>query len=379
MNNYYFTSEHQLFRKSLRDFLNHEIVPHIDQWEEEGEIPKSAFKKLGDMGYYGLGFEESYGGMSTDIFYTMILVEELNKCNSAGTAASLLSHSTLALEHLSKNGSEFLKKNYLKPGISADLIGCLAISEPQAGSDVSNIQTKAEDNGDHYMINGSKTFITNGVKCDFYVAAVRTGEKGYDGISMMVIDRYDSGIKTSALKKLGWHASETAEISFDNVRVPKENLIGEINKGFYYIMEKFELERLILSTGALASAEYALEYGLQYLSERKAFNRSLNTFQELRHRVAQLSAELACLKAFNYQICDALQRKENVTKECAMSKLLCTEFMDKLSYQILQFLGGYGYMEEYKAARIFRDSRIGTIGGGTSEIMREIIAKSIIG
>ena len=379
MNNYYFTSEHQLFRKSLRDFLNREIVPHIDQWEEEGEIPKSAFKKLGDMGYYGLGFEESYGGMSTDIFYTMILVEELNKCNSAGTAASLLSHSTLALEHLSKNGSEFLKKNYLKPGISADLIGCLAISEPQAGSDVSNIQTKAEDNGDHYMINGSKTFITNGVKCDFYVAAVRTGEKGYDGISMMVIDRSDSGIKTSALKKLGWHASETAEISFDNVRVPKENLIGEINKGFYYIMEKFELERLILSTGALASAEYALEYGLQYLSERKAFNRSLNTFQELRHRVAQLSAELACLKAFNYQICDALQQKENVTKECAMSKLLCTEFMDKLSYQVLQFLGGYGYMEEYKAARIFRDSRIGTIGGGTSEIMREIIAKSIIG
>ena len=379
MNNYYFTSEHQLFRKSLRDFLNREIVPHIDQWEEEGEIPKSAFKKLGDMGYYGLGFEESYGGMSTDIFYTMILVEELNKCNSAGTAASLLSHSTLALEHLSKNGSEFLKKNYLKPGISADLIGCLAISEPQAGSDVSNIQTKAEDNGDHYMINGSKTFITNGVKCDFYVAAVRTGKKGYDGISMMVIDRSDSGIKTSALKKLGWHASETAEISFDNVRVPKENLIGEINKGFYYIMEKFELERLILSTGALASAEYALEYGLQYLSERKAFNRSLNTFQELRHRVAQLSAELACLKAFNYQICDALQQKENVTKECAMSKLLCTEFMDKLSYQVLQFLGGYGYMEEYKAARIFRDSRIGTIGGGTSEIMREIIAKSIIG
>ena len=332
MNNYYFTSEHQLFRKSLRDFLNREIVPHIDQWEDEGEIPKSAFKKLGDMGYYGLGFEESYGGMSTDIFYTMILVEELNKCNSAGTAASLLSHSTLALEHLSKNGSEFLK-----------------------------------------------TFITNGVKCDFYVAAVRTGEKGYDGISMMVIDRSDSGIKTSALKKLGWHASETAEISFDNVRVPKENLIGEINKGFYYIMEKFELERLILSTGALASAEYALEHGLQYLSERKAFNRSLNTFQELRHRVAQLSAELACLKAFNYQICDALQRKENVTKECAMSKLLCTEFMDKLSYQVLQFLGGYGYMEEYKAARIFRDSRIGTIGGGTSEIMREIIAKSIIG
>ena len=207
------------------------------------------------------------------------------------------------------------------------------------------------------------------------MAAVRTGDKGYDGISIWLLTEKVKECNQQ-IEKLGWHASETAEISFNNVRVPKENLIGEINKGFYYIMEKFELERLILSTGALASAEYALEYGLQYLSERKAFNRSLNTFQELRHRVAQLSAELACLKAFNYQICDALQRKENVTKECAMSKLLCTEFMDKLSYQVLQFLGGYGYMEEYKALE-FRD-RIGTIGGGTSEIMREIIAKSII-
>ena len=211
------------------------------------------------------------------------------------------------------------------------------------------------------------------------MAAVRTGDKGYDGISMMVIDRKSEGVQTNRLKKLGWHASETAEIAFDNVKVPKENLIGEINKGFYYIMEKFELERLILSTGALASAEYALTYGLQYMSEREAFNRPLNKFQELRHRVAQLSSELECLKAFNYQICQALQQKEDVTKECAMTKLLCTEFMDKLSYQVLQFFGGYGYMEEYKAARIFRDSRIGTIGGGTSEIMREIIAKSIIG
>ena len=379
MNTNYFTSEHQLFRKSLRDFLDREIVPHIEEWEEKREIPVSAFNKLGQMGYYGLGFEEKFGGMQTDIFYTIILVEELNKCNSAGTAASLLSHSTLALEHLSKNGSDFLKTKYLEPGIAGEIIGCLAISEPQAGSDVSNIQTKAEEKENHYIINGAKTFITNGVKSDFYVAAVRTGDKGYDGISMMVIDRKSEGVQTNRLKKLGWHASETAEIAFDNVKVPKENLIGEINKGFYYIMEKFELERLILSTGALASAEYALTYGLQYMSEREAFNRPLNKFQELRHRVAQLSAELECLKAFNYQICQALQQKEDVTKECAMTKLLCTEFMDKLSYQVLQFFGGYGYMEEYKAARIFRDSRIGTIGGGTSEIMREIIAKSIIG
>ena len=379
MNTNYFTSEHQLFRKSLRDFLDREIVPHIDEWEEKGEIPVSAFNKLGQMGYYGLGFEEKIWRNANRYFLhynSSGRIKQMQFCwHSCITSITLYS----GIRTFIQKWIRFLKTKYLEPGIAGEIIGCLAISEPQAGSDVSNIQTKAEEKESYYLINGAKTFITNGVKSDFYVAAVRTGDKGYDGISMMVIDRKSEGVQTNRLKKLGWHASETAEIAFDNVKVPKENLIGEINKGFYYIMEKFELERLILSTGALASAEYALTYGLQYMSEREAFNRPLNKFQELRHRVAQLSAELECLKAFNYQICQALQQKEDVTKECAMTKLLCTEFMDKLSYQVSSIFGGYGYMEEYKAARIFRDSRIGTIGGGTSEIMREIIAKSIIG
>jgi len=195
---------------------------------------------------------------------------------------------------------------------------------------------------------------------------------------MMVLDRDMPGIQASTLKKLGWHASDTAELAFDNVKVPAENLIGQENQGFYYIMQRFSLERLVLSVGAIASAEYALEYALQYMSEREAFGRTINKFQELRHRIAQLSSEVECLKAFNYQTCQAYADGHDVSKECAMCKLLSTELMDKLSYQVLQFLGGYGYMEEYKAARIFRDSRIGTIGGGTSEIMREIIAKTVI-
>ena len=302
----------------------------------------------------------------------------MNKCRSGGTAASLLAHSTLALEHLKQQGSEHLKQHYLIPGIKGDKTGCLAITEPHAGSDVASLKTKAIKKEDHYLVSGSKTFITNGVHADFIVAAVRTGNEGYDGISMMVIDHQSDGLEARPLKKLGWHASDTAEISFDNVKVPFDNIIGEENMGFYYIMQRFELERLVLSLGSIAAAEDALEYALQYMSEREAFGRSINKFQVLRHHIAQLSSEIACQKAFNYQICKAFDDHQDVKKECAMSKLLSTELMDKVSYQVLQFLGGYGYMEEYKAARIFRDSRIGTIGGGTSEIMREIIAKSTI-
>jgi len=378
MKEYYFNEEHILFRKSLQDFLSKEITPYVDQWEEEGRVPKSVYKKLGDMGFFGLGMEEKFGGMDTDVFYTVILIEELNKCRSGGTAASLLAHSTLAMEHIKQQGNDHIKQNYLSPGIKGEKVGCLAITEPHAGSDVASLKTKAINKGDHYVVSGSKTFITNGVHADFIVAAVRTGKEGYDGISMMVIDHHSEGIEARPLKKLGWHASDTAEISFDSVKVPVKNLIGEENMGFYYIMQRFELERLVLSLGSIAAAEDAMDYALQYMSEREAFGRPINKFQVLRHHVAQLSSEIACQKAFNYQICKAFEDKIEVKKECAMSKLLSTELMDKVSYQVLQFLGGYGYMEEYKAARFFRDSRIGTIGGGTSEIMREIIAKSTI-
>ena len=378
MKDYYFSEDHKMFRESLRDYLDREVVPHIDAWEKEGRVPAEIFRSFGDMGYFGLGFEEAYGGMTTDLFYLVVLIEEVNKCNSGGASASLLAHSTLAMEHIKQQASPELKEKYLVPGIKGEKIGCLAITEPHAGSDVAGLRTTAKKQGDHYIVNGSKTFITNGVYSDFLVLALRTGEESYGGISMMVLDRDMPGIQASALKKLGWHASDTAELAFDNVKVPAENLIGQENQGFYYIMQRFSLERLVLSVGAIASAEYALGYALQYMSEREAFGRTINKFQELRHRIAQLSSEVECIKAFNYQTCQAYADGHDVSKECAMCKLLSTELMDKLSYQVLQFLGGYGYMEEYKAARIFRDSRIGTIGGGTSEIMREIIAKTVI-
>lgn len=375
---YYFHNEHQLFRKSLKDFLQKEVLLNVDSWEEIGRLPKSIFKKFGDMGFFGLGMDEKYGGVNTDLFYLVILIEELNKCKSGGTAASLLAHSTLAMEHINKNASDQLKDKYLTKAIAGESVGCLAITEPHSGSDVASLKTKADKKGDFYIVNGAKTFITNGVYSDFIVAAVRTGKEGYDGISMLLIDHNSKGVEARPLKKLGWHASDTAELSFDNVKVPASNLIGKENMGFLYIMQRFELERLVLSIGSIAAAEDALEYALNYIAERKAFGRTINKFQVIRHHIAQLSAEIECQKAFNYQICKAFENGQQVKKECAMSKLLSSELMDKVSYRVLQFLGGYGYMEEYKAARIFRDSRLGTIGGGTSEIMREIISASTI-
>lgn len=378
MSKYYFHSDHDIFRKSLRDFLDKEVVPNIDQWEEEGRVPKDVFERFGEMGYFALGFDEAYGGMDTDFFYRVIFIEEVNKCYSGGAAASIIGHPLLALEHIEKRGSARLKEKYLSPGIDGVKVGCLAITEPHAGSDVASILTKAENKGDHYIVNGSKTFITNGVYSDFLVVALRTGEAGYGGISMMVIDRDSPGVSATALKKLGWHASDTGEIAFDNVKVPAENLIGEENQGFYYIMQRFELERLVLSLGAIASCEQAMEYAMGYMSERTAFGRPINKFQELRHRVAQMASEIDACTIYNYQICKAFSDGHDVTQDCAKAKLLCTELADKVMYNCLQFLGGYGYMEEYKMARLFRDSRLGPIGGGTSEIMREIIAKDII-
>ena len=245
--------------------------------------------------------------------------------------------------------------------------------EPNAGSDVANIRTTAVRDGDYYIVNGSKTFITSGVYGDVLITVVKTNpNEGFNGISLLVIDRNAEGVSATKLKKLGWHASDTAELSFDNVKVPVENLLGEENHGFFYLMDGLQLERLVGAIGGYAGSEAALDYSLQYMSEREAFGRPINKFQVLRHRVAQMASEIESIKYFVYHCCRLHAEGEYVVKECSMAKLLGTELSDKVMYQCLQFFGGYGYMEEYKMARMFRDSRIGTIGGGTSEIMREI-------
>lgn len=375
----YFTEEHNQFRQSLRDFLQKEVVPFVDEWEKVGNPPRSIWKKFGDMGYFGLRFPEQYGGLNLDFFYDVILLEELSKINSAGTSAALGAHTYLFLSHLNNAGSEEQKEKYLKPGIAGDLFGCLAISEPFGGSDVASMRTTAVKDGNGWIINGSKTFITNGVLSDYLIISAKTDpELKQAGISLFVVDRNTVGLSATKLDKLGWRASDTAEMAFTDMRVPANALLGQENQGFYYIMQQFALERLVMAIGGVAGSEYALQYGLNYMREREAFGRPLTKFQELRHRVAQLAAEIEQQKQFIYYLCDRFTKGEYIVKEAAMAKLLATQLCDKTTFEVVQFLGGYGYMEDYQAARMWRDSRLGQIGGGTSEIMKEIIAKMAI-
>ncbi|PIB32487.1 acyl-CoA dehydrogenase [Gaetbulibacter sp. 5U11] len=379
MENMYFSEEHNLFRESLRDFLKKEVVPHIDKWEKTGSIERFIWKKFGDMGFFGISYPEQYGGMDLDIFYMVILLEELQKINSAGFAAAMWAHAYLAMTHLKAEGSDAIKDKYLTASITGDMIGCLCITEPFGGSDVAGMRSTAVKKGDTYVINGSKTFITNGVYSDYLVVAAKTNpDLGNKGISIFLIDRDTPGVSATKLDKLGWRASDTGEIAFDNVTIPASNLMGEENKGFAYIMQHFATERLIMGINAHARAEFALDYTMQYMSERTAFGKTIDRFQALRHRLADHITEVEICKTFNYAIADRLGKGEYVVKEATMSKLKSTKVADEVIYDCLQFLGGYGYMEEYPLARLLRDSRLGPIGGGTSEILREIIAKMVI-
>ncbi len=375
----YFTEEHDFFRKSFQDFLQKEVVPHISKWEETGHIERFVWEKFGEMGYFGINYPEQYGGMDLDLFYTVIFLEELQKVNSGGFAAAMWAHAYLAMTHLNKEGNHEQKEKYLTPSIIGEKIGCLCITEPFGGSDVSGMRSTAVKKGDTYIINGSKTFITNGVYSDYLIVAAKTApELGNKGISIFVMDRDTPGISATKLDKLGWRASDTGEIAFDNVEIPAENLMGEENKGFPYIMQHFALERLIMGINSHARSEWALEYTIAYMKERVVFGKSISKFQALRHRVAQMASEIEMCKTFNYVTTQRLDQGEYVVKEATMSKLLSTKIADEVAYDCLQMLGGYGYMEEYPLARNLRDSRLGPIGGGTSEILREIIAKMVI-
>jgi acyl-CoA dehydrogenase len=379
MNSMYFTEEHEAFRASFKDFLQKEVVPHIEKWEKSGSIERFIWKKFGEMGYFGLLTPEEYGGMDLDLFYTVIFLEELQKINSGGFAAAMWAHEYLAMTHLNKEASEVLKQKYLMPSVEGDLIGCMCITEPFGGSDVAGMRSTAIKQGDTYILNGSKTFITNGVYSDYLIVAAKTDPSDkYKGISIFVVDRNSKGVSATKLNKLGWHASDTGEIAFDNVEIPLENLMGEEGKGFPYIMQHFALERLIMGVNAHARAEFAVDYAVKYMQERIAFGKSLDKFQALRHKIAEMASKVDMCREYNYSITNRLNGGQYVVKEASMSKLLSTKMADEVIYDALQLLGGYGYMEDYPMARLLRDSRLGPIGGGTSEILKEIIAKIVI-
>ncbi len=379
MHSRFFTEEHHLFRESLKNFLQKEVVPHIEKWEETGQIEPFIWKKFGEMGYFGLAVPEAYGGLDLDLFYTVVLLEELQKINSGGFAAAIWAHAYLAMTHLRKNGNDAQKKAYLAPSVKGEKIGCLGVTEPFGGSDVAGMRTTATKKGDVYIINGSKTFITNGVYGDYIILAAKTDPSaGNKGLSIFIVDLDSQGVTKSKLNKLGWRASDTAELAFDHVEVPAENLIGSAGKGFSFVMEAFSLERLIMGINAHARAEYALDYALQYMSERAAFGKSIDQYQALRHRYVDLYADMDMCKQYNYGVAYKMDQGDYVVREASISKLRSTKMADEVIYNCLQFLGGYGYIEDYPMARLLRDSRLGTIGGGTSEILKEIIARILI-
>ncbi|MGO1788428.1 MAG: acyl-CoA dehydrogenase family protein [Sphingobacterium sp.] len=373
------TEEHHAFRGSLRDFIQKEILPRVDDWEERGEIDRDIWKKMGDMGYLGLIYPARYGGMDLDFVYSLIFCEELSKCFSGGFTISVLVAQFMSAPYLLKYGSEELKDRYLGSIIRGETISAVAITEPGAGSDVKNIKTTAQLKDDHYVVNGSKTFITNGYLGDFLITAVKTDPQAAGkGISLLLIDRRAPGVSAHKIKKMGWHASDTAEIGFDQVLVPANHLIGEEGMGFQYLMNGLQLERLVAAIHSLSTAESAWEYTIGYVKQRQAFSKHLKDFQVIRHRLAQMFADISTQKAFVYHCCRLQQREIYAVQECSIAKLQTSELAIRIVNECLQMFGGYGFTEDYKIARLYRDVRVGTIIAGTSEIMLEILAKTCI-
>jgi len=374
MKNLYFTEEHELFRSTLQDFFKTEVTPYLDAWEKAGKVDRSVLKKMGEMGFLSLEVDEKYGGMGLDFLYTTILCEELGRTGSAGFTTVVSAHAYLAMNYLSHAGSPYIKEKYLVPSVTGNLIGSLGMTEPFAGSDLRSLRTTAKKEGDFYIVDGSKTFISNGYYGDYCVTAVKMDK----GISMLVIDLDSEGVTKSKLDKVGIRSSDTAELAFNNVKVPVKNLLGEEGKGFYYMMESLQVERLTLAQANVGLMQYVLDITLQYMSERSAFGKSIDKFQVLRHRIADMASDIEAWRSFMNHTSWRLTKGEHVVKECSMLKLKTSDLLNKIVYDCLQMFGGYGFMEEYPIGRIHRDVRVMPIYGGTSEIMKEIIAKMII-
>jgi len=374
-----FTGEHGELRETVRRFVVNEIAPHVDEWEDARLFPRELFGRCGELGFLGLKFPEEYGGQGGGFLHDAIWVEELSRRGaSGGVAAGLNAHASIAMPPIFKFGDEWQKQRWLVPGIRGEKIGALGITEPGAGSDVASIRTSARKVDGGYVVNGSKTFITNGVRADFLVCAVKTTEEGgHDGISFLVIDTDSPGYEVvSKLEKLGWHSSDTGEISFTDVEVPEEHLLGEENEGFRLIMANFAWERLLMAIGAVGAMDGLIEASIAYANERQAFGRSIGSFQAIRHKIAEMATAAAAAKALTYDTLRRFDQGEQVIREVSMTKLMTQRALVEVADEALQIHGGYGYMKEYGIERALRDARLGPIGGGTDEIMKDIIGKT---
>ena len=372
-----FIDEHEQLRESIRGFIDRELAPHARRWEEAEWFPDEVFSQLAAQGLLGLKYPTELGGQGGDYLHEAVMCEEMARIGSGGTAAGIGAHVNIATPPIWKFGTDEQKARYLVPAIRGELIGALGITEPGAGSDVASLSTRAERVDGGWVINGEKTYITNGVRAHFVVTAVKTTkEGGHHGISFLIVPRGE-GVTAAKLHKLGWQASDTATIAYEDVFVPEENLLGELNEGFKLIMANFQWERLAMSLGAVGAMRLAWERTTQYARERSAFGKPLSGHQAIRHKLADLAASAYQARCVTY---DALRRfvaGEESLREVTMAKLLtqraCFELMDAC----LQIHGGAGYMREYWVERAARDARLGPIGGGSDEIMREILGRML--
>jgi acyl-CoA dehydrogenase len=383
-----FNEQHEMFRQAVRSFVEKEVEPHVDDWEEAGQIPKSIWPRMGALGFLGVEYDEKYGGGGADFLTTAVLCEEAARSRCAAFAMALGVHTDMASPHLYWTGSEALKERYL-PGICrGEKLTAIAVTEPGGGSDVAAIRTRAVRDGGGYVLNGSKMFITNGMVADiFFVAArIESGDrekrdsqgKRHQGISMFLVERGTPGFTVSRkLDKMGNRASDTAELAFQDMRVPAENLLGREGVGFYEVMRVFQRERLVAGLHAVAGCARALEDTIAYVKQRHAFDGPLSGKQVVRHKLADLATLIEAARWLTYAACLKFQGGEEAVKEISMVKLFAGEMAQKVAYDCVQLHGGYGYMREYPIERFFRDIRLLTIGGGTSEIMKEIIAKQM--
>nr|MBH9373329.1 acyl-CoA dehydrogenase family protein [Pseudomonas aeruginosa] len=374
----YFDESHQLIRDSVRRFVEREVLPYIDEWEEAEEFPRELYLKAGAAGILGIGYPEAYGGSCEgDLFAKVAASEELMRCGSGGLVAGLGSLD-IGLPPVVKWARPEVRERVVPAVLRGEKIMALAVTEPSGGSDVANLKTRAVRDGDHYRVSGSKTFITSGVRADYYTVAVRTGGEGFAGISLLLVEKGTAGFSVGRkLKKMGWWASDTAELFFDDCRVPAENLIGVENAGFACIMANFQSERLALAVMANMTAQLALEESRRGAREREAFGKPIGKFQVLRHRLAEMATQLEVSREFTYRQAAKMAAGKSVIKEISMAKNFATDVADRLTYDAVQVLGGMGYMRESLVERLYRDNRILSIGGGSREIMNEIIGKQM--
>ena len=372
-----FTPEHETFRDSVRRFLEAEVRPHDEKWQEQGYADKAVWKKAGGNGYLCMSMPEEYGGSGADKLFSMVLIEEQARINNSSLGWGL--HSEIVAPYLLNYGSEALKKKYLPKMAAGEMIGAIAMSEPGAGSDLQAVKTTAIQQRRQYVVNGSKTFITNGWNCDLVIVVAKTDPaKGAKGTSLVVVDTSMKGFaKGKRLKKMGLKGQDTAELFFDNVEVPAENLLGQENNGFIYLMQELPWERMQIAIGAAAKAEAAMRWTIDYVNERKAFGKPVASFQNTRFKLAELATEVQIMRVFVDRCMELLLEKKLDTATASMAKYWASDMEGKVMDECLQLHGGYGFMWEFPISQAYVDARVQRIYGGTNEIMKEVISRSL--